>query len=898
MEVVLIDLRIGCPLVICSTICLREIMVSCARFVLRFRVSDAFSSRINSITSVRKHFGNALRTNRQVLELPKLESRTSVRLLKFAARLNDVLLGKQLHCLNVKYGFGSNAFLGSALVDMYSKFHFVEEARSAFDDITSKDLVVWNVMVSCYSLNGYGREGFSAFKSLRTEGFRGDGFTFSSLLNACSSLNCYGLGMQAHCMIVKLPLDFDVVVGSSLVDMYVKCGAIGDARQVFDLMAVRNVVTWNTIIVGYGKHGEGKEALKIFGNMLQGGLRPDELTIASILSSCANLAAANETMQVHGYVVKYGFQSFVSIGNALIMAYAKCGSVHDATRAFSLISTPDLVTLSSMIYSYAYHGLAAEAINIFDMMLHEGVNPDGITFLGLLSACSHAGLVDAGLCYFSSMIKDYQIKPSSEHYACLVDLLGRAGYLSEACRVLASMPFEPDANVLGSFIGACKIHRNARLAEWAADKLFNLEPNELVNYVLLSNIYVSEGYWEDVSSIRRRMKHTCGIKVPGCSWIEIGGMIHSFVSHDKSHLRSQEIVIKRESGVLPCSNINRVCSIIKERAIPCTKQCYFCAPGSEFITASVVSYVSYHRREFEMTDNDKGEEETISRGIDWEVVSLTASAYAAAPEVDKPIRTNENNENITDCESSAALFISGHFEFPPSEHENLPIEQDINEICSEAKGHNLSLSVADEVNVVNSSDEGKLQSECDDGLHTIEFFDKGSRNYSCDIGFDEGKGFQQPSVVGEGLGMFVNSETVSLYPNVHKRGNESEIEEPADTSMGSHRDHTKTNEDEVNGSDVPCQTYWKRHVASLYHHTKDSNKFWSIVVAAAVVGLVILGRRSKQDKWQLHQMKWSFSISDERMSRMLEPLGRFKDVLVGDHQPSLPMRTVGASGSI
>ncbi|XP_010918754.3 pentatricopeptide repeat-containing protein At2g46050, mitochondrial isoform X1 [Elaeis guineensis] len=493
-----------------------------------------------------KKIGISFFSDCKLLETTELNSRTFVHLLGTCIRFNDVLIGRQLHCLITKFGFCSDAFVGSALIDMYSKCGFVREARLVFDDIRIRDLVLWNVMVSCYDLNGRGKEAFEIWDLMRSEGSVGDEFTFSSLLSSCRSLNSFYLGRQVHGLVIRLALDVDIVVGTALVDMYAKCGDVKDARRAFRVMENRNIVSWNTMIVGYGQCGEGKEAVKLLVQMLQGGLKPDELTLASVLSSCADMSAINEAIQIHDYVMKDGFEAFVSIGNALIMAYAKSGCIHNAFQSFCSISKPDLVTWSSMIYSYAFHGLARESIDIFGKMLHEGIRPDGIAFLGVLSACSHAGLVEEGLHYFDSMRKDYQIQPSSEHYTCLLDLLGRAGHINEAYDVLLNIPLEPDANILGAFIGACKVHGNVELAKWAGDMLFNIEPEESVNYMLMSNVYAAVGCWEEVARMRRMMRNCCGNKVPGYSWTEFGGTVHRFVSNDKSHLQALEIYIMLE----------------------------------------------------------------------------------------------------------------------------------------------------------------------------------------------------------------------------------------------------------------------------------------------------------------------------------------------------------------
>lgn len=487
---------------------------------------------------------------------------------------NGILTGMQLHCLITKCGFVSNPFIGSSLVDRYLKCGLVKEARSLFDEIPSKDLVLWNVIISCYSLNGLGVEAFRMFQLMRVAGgFVGDGFTFSSLLSSCSSMSCCcSLGEQIHGLAVKLALDFDVVVGTAAIDMYMKCGHIEDARRVFEVTEHRNVVSWNAIIVGYGHHGNGKEAMKLLSQMIRGGSKPDELTLASVLSSCANSAMANEATQIHNRVVKTGFQSFLSTANALIMAYSKSGCISNASRCFSSISNPDLISWTTMITSYAYHGLAKEAIWMFERMVLQGVRPDGIAFVGILSACSHAGLVERGLHYFVSMRNEHQIEPSSEHYTCLVDLLGRYGHLDEAYNMIVNMPCEPDGDVLGAFIGACKVHGNTKLAKWAADRLFSMEHDESANYKLMSNIYAGLGCWDDVAKLRKMMRDGCRYRVPGCSWTECGGKVHTFVSGDESHPQAAELysVLGLILGLMKDGELSGDCILPRDEMLLCS----------------------------------------------------------------------------------------------------------------------------------------------------------------------------------------------------------------------------------------------------------------------------------------------------------------------------------------
>ncbi|CAL2241811.1 unnamed protein product [Prunus armeniaca] len=456
---------------------------------------------------------------RMLLEAVGPDDITFNGLFRVCVDLNDVEIGRQLHCFVVKLGFGSNCFVGSALVDLYAKHGLIEDARCAFDFVLYRDLVLWNVMVYCYASNSLAKEAFGVFNLMRLEGVKGDEFTFSSLLSSCRTLGSCKSGKQIHGIIIREAFDSDVLVSSALVDMYAKNDDIGDAWKAFDAMSIRNVVSWTTIIVGYGLHGKEKEAIGLLREMFREHLYPDELTLASIVSSCGNVSSASELMQVHAYMVKFGFHFFSSIANSLITAYSKCGSISSASKCFNLVVEPDLVTWTSLICAYAFHGLAEEATEVFEKMLAYDIMPDQIAFLAVLSACSHGGLIQKGLHYFKLMSNDYQIFPDSEHYTCLIDLLGRAGLLDEAFMALTSMPIEPDPSTLGAFMGACKVHGNIELAKWAAQKLFALEPNKPVNYTLMSNIYSSQGHWGDVSRVRKMMRHSCDYKAPGCTEI-------------------------------------------------------------------------------------------------------------------------------------------------------------------------------------------------------------------------------------------------------------------------------------------------------------------------------------------------------------------------------------------
>ena len=453
-----------------------------------------------------------------------------------------------LHPLLLKSGRASQPHIATALAVAYADSGHLPHARRVFDDTPHKDLVLCNAMVACYAAHGLALHAWSLFASMRRSclDLAGDGFTFSALLRPPRQYDdaelLLRLGALAHGLVLRLGHLADVVVATALLDMYSKYGRIADAHRVFNAMVVRNVVSWNAIIVCYGWHGEGKDAVELFRWMLRDGCCcPDERTLASVLSSCANMAAANEATQVHSYAQKRGLQGFLQVANALIMAYGKNGFVQEVKWIFAMTENPDVVTWSSMVSSHAYLGHAKDAMHLFERMLQQGIQPDGIAFLGVLSACSQAGLIEDGLRYFLMMTGGYLIDPSPQHLACLVDLLGRAGRIEDAYDVVVKLSCESNTDIIGAFLGACKMRGNIELAKWAADKLLRLEPSEAVNYLLMSNAFAAAGAWNELVQVRCMMRNRCAKKVPGCSWIEISGTVRTFVSNDMVLHRSMEM---------------------------------------------------------------------------------------------------------------------------------------------------------------------------------------------------------------------------------------------------------------------------------------------------------------------------------------------------------------------
>eukprot|EP01018_Ginkgo_biloba_P032703 Gb_11926 [translate_table: standard] len=472
---------------------------------------------------------------------------TMVGVLQACAHLGVLDQGKWIHGYVIRSGFELDVFIGNSLVAMYAKCGSLDIARNLFDKMFYTDVISWNAMISGYSQNGHAAEALSLFRQILLAGAKPDSVTVVSVLPASAHLATLHQGKSIHGYIIRNGLAWDVSVENSIVNMYAKYGIIEIARHLFDKMSKRDVITWNAIIAGYSQNEQASEALVLFHHMQLADTKPNSITMVSVLQACAHLAALQQGKWIHDCIIKYGFESDVSVANALLTMYAKCGSIEFARQVFDNMCKRDVVSWNAMIMGYGMHGNAEDALALFDQMQQTDLTPDHITFIGVLSACRHGGLVEEGWQYFYCMNRDYCVTPKMEHYACMVDLLGRAGRLNEAHNFVKKMPIEPDASVLGALLGACRIHCNIELAEHVSKYLFELEPKNAGNYVLLSNIYAAAGRWADVAMVRTMLKDRELKKTPGCSRIEIKNRIHTFLAGDRSHPQSKKIYAMLES---------------------------------------------------------------------------------------------------------------------------------------------------------------------------------------------------------------------------------------------------------------------------------------------------------------------------------------------------------------
>ncbi|KAK4366809.1 hypothetical protein RND71_014689 [Anisodus tanguticus] len=454
--------------------------------------------------------------------------------LKACAALELPELGKGLHSLLIKKDIIFDPFVSVGLIDMYCKCNLTKDARLIYDLMTGKDLIALNAMISGYSQNEADDACLDLFVQTFTQGIGFDQTTLLAILNSVAGLQAANICKQVHALSVNL------------VDSYGKCSQLDDAARIFDECPILDLLSFTSLITAYALLGRGEEAMKLYQKLKDMGLKPDSFVCSSLLNTCANLSAYEQGKQIHAHVLKFGFMLDVFAGNSLVNMYAKCRGIEDASCAFSEVPKKGIVSWSTMIGGLAQHGHAKEALHFFGEMLKNGISPNHITLVSVLYACNHAGLVAEAKKYFETMKDSFGIVPTQEHYACMIDILGRAGKLDDAIDLVNKMPFEANASVWGALLGAARIHKNVEVGQHAAEMLFNLEPEKSGTHVLLANIYAPVGLWGDVAKLRRLMKHSRVKKEPGMSWIEVKDSIYTFIVGDRNHSRSDEIYAKLE----------------------------------------------------------------------------------------------------------------------------------------------------------------------------------------------------------------------------------------------------------------------------------------------------------------------------------------------------------------
>ncbi|CAA0840897.1 Pentatricopeptide repeat-containing protein [Striga hermonthica] len=496
---------------------------------------------------------------------------------KACAASGDLVNAKEVHGDASKYGLSSDLLLGNALIDMYGKCRYFHGSESVFSNLRLKDVVTWTSFCACYVNCGLPREALSAFREMGLSGIKPNAMTLSSILPACSNMKILNLGREIHGFGIKNGMSENVFVNSALVDMYSSCSSIKQAELVFRNMScpdvfswnviisayftngdcvraldkfqeMRNLgvqsdtVTWNSVISGCADNGKSQEALDLFKNMLWQGCKPNQITITSLLTACTSLELWNGGKEIHAYIVRHRFLEDLTVCTALILIYAKSGDLEISNHIFRMMTVKDTIAWNTIIIANSMHGKGKKTLSLFNEMVGSGVKPNSITFTGVLSGCSHSQMVDKGLSIFHSMENDHKVKPDAEHYSCMVDVLGRGGRLAEAYDFIQQMPMEPSAAAWGALLGACRVHKNVDLGRIAANRLFEIEPENPGNYVLLFNILVGAKLWEEASYARKLMRDRGIRKIPGCSWIRVKNRVFTFVVGDKINEMSDEML--------------------------------------------------------------------------------------------------------------------------------------------------------------------------------------------------------------------------------------------------------------------------------------------------------------------------------------------------------------------
>ncbi|CAH8383415.1 unnamed protein product [Eruca vesicaria subsp. sativa] len=468
--------------------------------------------------------------------------------IKACSSLLDLFSGKQTHQQAFVFGYQSDTFVSSALIVMYSTCGEVGDARNVFDEMSERNIVCWTSMIRGFDLNGNAHDAVSLFKDLLVDenGDEVDSKGMVSVISACSRVAGSGKGLTEciHGFVVKRGFERGVSVGNTLLDAYAKGreGGVGVARKIFDYIVEKDCVSYNSIMSVYAQNGMSSEAFDVFRILMDDkGVTFNSITLSTVLLAVSHSGALRVGKCVHDQVIRMGLEDDVVVGTSIIDMYCKCGRVETARKVFDGMRWKNVRTWTAMIAGYGMHGHAVKALELFPVMISSGVRPNYITFVSVLAACSHAGLHVEGWRWFNAMKGRFGVEPGLEHYGCMVDLLGRAGYLQRAYELIQTMKMKPDSVIWSSLLAACRIHKNVELAEISVARLFELDPSNCGYYMLLSHIYADAGRWKDVERVRTVMKKRGLVKPPGFSLLELNGEVHVFLIGDEEHPERDKI---------------------------------------------------------------------------------------------------------------------------------------------------------------------------------------------------------------------------------------------------------------------------------------------------------------------------------------------------------------------
>ncbi|KAK9946716.1 hypothetical protein M0R45_012163 [Rubus argutus] len=480
--------------------------------------------------------------------------------LKASGLLGIAENGMQIHNMCTKYGFEWVTVVSNAILDMYAKCGRVREASRMFSVMPAKSLITWNAMIAGYTVEGNGERALLLFRKMQELGEVPDEYTITSTLKACSGLGAIRQGSQIHSSLITRGFLCSVrtTIAGALVDMYVKCRHLTEAQRVFDQVEQKNLISWSVLILGYAQECNLTQAMDMFRQLRVSVCHQvDGFVLSSLMGAFADFALVEQGRQMHALTTKIPSGLDISVFNSILDMYLKCGLTDDAERLFNENPVRNVISWTIMITGYGKHGLGKQAMHLFDQMQLEDIEPDGVTYLAVLSACSHSGLIQECQEYFSRLCRDKQIKQTVEHYACMVDLLGRAGRLKEAKNMIHSMLLKPNIGIWQTLLSACRVHGEVKIGQEVGEMLLKLDGENPVNYVMLSNLYADTGYWKECERIRELFKRKGLKKEAGRSWVEIDKEVYFFYNGDETHpltkkihqvLKEMENRIKSEMG--------------------------------------------------------------------------------------------------------------------------------------------------------------------------------------------------------------------------------------------------------------------------------------------------------------------------------------------------------------
>lgn len=479
----------------------------------------------------------------------------------------DLSTGREVHSRIIRRGFQSNAFVVCQLIQMFAVCGSLSEASQVFSSLLAPDCFAWTAIISAHANLGQGKQAIKLYTRMQQSNVRPGAHVFVAILKACSSIVSLHHGKMIHRDAIIEEYELDAYVGTMLIGMYAKCGSLEDACKVFDGLPKQDAVTYSAMMAVYVEYGDDNKALGIFDLMQEEGMQPDNvMQLVCAVKACSNLAAKHHGKLVHCLVIERGADLNVYAGSALIDMYVKCGDLEEACNVFAKLPKRSEVTWSAMIAAFAHLNNYDLALKYFEDMLREHIKPNGVTFISILSACSHAGMLHEGFCHFKSMWDDHGITPTVDHYNCIVDLLGRAGHLVEAEDLLHAMPFKP--NIVGcmALLSHCKTHGNVAVGRQSFHHAVKMDIRDASGYMLLSEIYTDASMWKDANKVRAWRKHARAFKKPGEASIHVGKEVHTFTGGERSHPSSIDIDAKlaqvgvqlKAKGYFPCLDLIQI----------------------------------------------------------------------------------------------------------------------------------------------------------------------------------------------------------------------------------------------------------------------------------------------------------------------------------------------------